>query len=112
MSEKRLHREYESQEKMRAELLLPVCWEPLQERVGRMAELEWLTDTMPAPGYADTHAIDDSGVDERPPMVFVIDFNARDIAGQALQYRAHCTVTNADEYQLDIKPRRTEPSRQ
>lgn len=112
LAQKRLQREYERQEQKRAERLWPVCWEPLQKRVGRMAELEWLTDTMPAPGYADTHAIDDSGVDERPPMVFVIDFNARDIAGQALQYRAHCTVTNADEYQLDIKPRRMEQPRQ
>lgn len=96
------------QEQQRAERLWQTCWKQLQERVGNMADLVWLTETMPTPSYALAPDVAEPEVGEQPPMMFVIDFNARDIAGQALRYRAHCTVTDAHEYHLDIKARRTE----
>lgn len=100
------------QEQQRAERLWSICWGQLQERVGNMAELEWLTEAMPAPGYDLAPDAEEPEVGEQPAMVFVIDFNARDIVGQALRYRAQCTVTDAHEYQLDIKARRTEETSQ
>lgn len=118
LARQRAQRQKEREEQRRAERLWPICWAQLQERVGNMAELEWLTETMSTPGYALESNIDEQEQEQEegqeqeiemlPAMIFVTDFNAKDINGEALRYRAQCTVKDAQEYQLDIKARRTE----
>jgi hypothetical protein len=91
------------QERIRAELLWQTCLAQLEDRVGNMSHLVWLTDSMPPPGYET-----EPEVGEQPPFVFVIDFDARDIVGQELRYRARCVVANEIEHRLEIRPRREE----
>lgn len=88
-------------ERLRWERLWEVCKAGLQERVGRMSKLEWLTDAMPQPEFASEPEVGD-----QPPVTFTIDFNAEDVHGAALSYQAQCTVEDAEQYQLDIGPRK------
>ncbi|MDQ2075065.1 hypothetical protein [Marinimicrobium sp. ABcell2] len=92
---------WQKEEQARAELLWETCQAQLQDRVGNMSQLVWLTDTMPEPSYET-----EPEVGEQPPFVFVIDFNARDIVGQALRYRARCIVASTVEHRLEIGARR------
>lgn len=75
------------------------CVAALEERVGGMKAIEWLTETMPEPAMAA-----EPELDSHPPLVFTVDFNAESYYGEPLFYRAEC---GADEegVELDIGAR-------
>lgn len=76
------------------------CAELLDERVGRMQALDWLTDTMPEPDLAE-----EPSLESHPPLTFVVDFNAQSYYGEELHYRAFCREVSG-ELELEVRPRR------
>lgn len=90
---------WEVEHQRRAELWQQ-CADLLDERVGRMQALEWLTDTMPEPELAQ-----EPSLDGHPSLTFVVDFNAQSYYGEALQYRAFCREESG-ELELEVRPRR------
>lgn len=82
------------------------CVAQLQERVGAMRELEWLTQTMPEPSMPQLDISSPTDLGEPPPVNFQIDFNAVSYAGEDLRYRAFCRSEAGGALELEIKPRR------
>lgn len=95
--EQALVREKEQRQRARErrERLWPECQSAIRDRLGRMAGLEWLTDGQPEPV-----------TEEEDLLVFEVDFDAEDLHGQALSYRAYCEVDAEDELSVSIRPRR------
>lgn len=93
--------EWWEEEYQRRETVWAKCVARLQERVGEMQSLEWLTDTMPEPELAQ-----EPELGSRPALTFVIDFNAQSYYGEDLYYRAYCRESEDDTLELDIKARR------
>lgn len=88
------------EQKRRAELW-ELCRSALEDRVGAMAALEWLTRSMPAQELSE-----ELETGAQPPVTFEFDFDAQDLHGQALYYRAQCNISSSADYELSIKPRR------
>lgn len=89
-------------EHQRRAALWAECGTLLEERVGRMQSLEWLTETMPEPELSQ-----EPELESHPPVRFVIDFNAESYYGEALAYRAFCAQKEQDgELELEVRPRR------
>lgn len=82
------------------------CVAQLQERVGAMDGLEWLTQTMPEPKMPELKMKIPTELGEEPPVSFQIDFNAVSYAGEDLRYRAFCRSEADAAPELEIKPRR------
>lgn len=89
------------EEFQRREDLWTQCVKRLQERVGDMQSLEWLTDTMPEPDLEQ-----EPELGNHPALTFVVDFNAQSYYGEDLYYRAYCRQSDDDTLELDIKARR------
>lgn len=70
------------------------CQQALLERTALMANLKWLSDKEPEPITFD-------GTD----AVYRVDFDAEDVWGKALYYRAVCTAT-PDNVELNLGKRR------
>lgn len=70
------------------------CRSALIERAETLAEVRWLTETMPEPEMLG------DGL-----MRFQVDFNARDPRRQLLQYRADCEGSTPDDIVLTLRPR-------
>ncbi|WP_157960513.1 hypothetical protein [Marinimicrobium alkaliphilum] len=70
------------------------CRSALIERAQTLAEVHWLTETMPEPEMVG------DGV-----MRFEVDFNARDPRRQLLEYRASCVGSTAADTELRLRPR-------
>lgn len=101
----RLRREWlqwwEAEHQRRARLWTE-CRALLDERVGRMQSLEWLTETLP-----EAELSQEPELESHPPVSFVIDFNAESYYGEPLAYRAFCAQEDQGEaMQLDVRPRR------
>lgn len=99
--ERQRRREWWAEEQQRRALLWEQCRSALENRVGAMAALEWLTASMPAQELNE-----ELETGAQPSVEFEFDFNAQDLHGQALYYRAWCSISSEDDYQLSIKPRR------
>ena len=82
------------------------CVAQLQERVGAMRELEWLTQTMPEPEMPELNRKAPTELGKQPPVSFQIDFNAVSYEGEDLRYRAVCRSGVDGPPELEIKPRR------
>ncbi len=87
----------------RREAFWAECVEALEQRVGGMQALEWLTRTRPEPELGH-----EPRLDSHPPLTYVIDFNAESYYGEALFYRTHCRQDAEGALELDIKARRDE----
>ncbi len=83
------------------EALWSDCVDALEQRVGGMQALEWLTSSRPEPELGH-----EPRLDSHPPLTYVIDFNAESYYGEALFYRVHCQRDENAEVVLDIKARR------
>ncbi len=75
------------------------CWQQCQallaERTKHMRELTWLTTEMPEPDLS------------RPEhLIYRVDFDARDLRGRSLRYRATCDAQAEDKIEVKIRPRR------
>jgi len=89
-------------EHQRRERLWAECGVLLDERVGRMQALEWLTKTMPEPEFTE-----EPELESHPPVRFVIDFNAESYYAEPLAYRAFCTQEEqGGDMILEVRPRR------
>ncbi len=88
------------EEHRRREAVWQQCVEKLEDRVGGMQALEWLTQTMPEPDWAQEPTLD-----AHPALTFTIDFNAESYYGEALRYRVLCQQEGEDVV-LDIGARR------
>lgn len=93
--------EWWAEEQKRRAQLWQLCRAALEDRVGRMAALEWLTRAMPAQELSD-----DLETGAEPALMFEFEFNAQDPYGKALYYRAQCSISSPEDLQLSIKPRR------
>ena len=82
------------------------CVAQLQERVGAMRGLEWLTQSMPEPKLPGLNMKMPDELGEQPAVSFEIDFNAVSYAGEDLRYRAVCRSQADEPPELEIKPRR------
>lgn len=103
-------RDWWGREYQRREHLWAQCEQLLEQRVGRMAELEWLTDSMPEADMAEPPTLE-----THPPLTFVMDFNAQSYHGEALRYRAYCRTADEQaqssgeteaQMELEVRPRR------
>lgn len=99
--ERQRRREWWMEEQERRAELWELCRSALEDRVGAMAALEWLTRSMPAQELEE-----ELETGAQPPVTFEFDFDAQDLHGQALYYRAQCSISNDADYELSIKPRR------
>lgn len=99
--ERQRRRDWWAEEQRRRAELWALCRSALEDRVGRMAALEWLTQSMPAQELPE-----DLETGAQPAMDFELKFNAEDLHGQALYYRAKCSISSDEDYELSIKPRR------
>ena len=85
----------------RRETFWKECVAALEQRVGGMQALEWLTTERPEPELGQA-----PNLESHPPLTYVIDFNAESYYGEALFYRASCRQDDQGELELDIKARR------
>lgn len=86
--------EFQQQVRERYQRVWEQCRERVGLRVGNMHELRWISDEMPEPELE---------ADDK--VIFYIDFDAADLYGQSLKYRAMCSNSMEDEYQILIRPR-------
>lgn len=100
-----LRRQWQAEQERRVRLW-EICVAQIQERVGAMRELEWLTRRMPESKMAEPKIKPPAELGEQPPVSFQIDFNAVSYAGEDLRYRAFCRSAVNESLELEIKPRR------
>lgn len=89
------------EEFVRREALWSDCVEALEQRVGGMQALEWLTSSRPEPELGH-----EPRLDSHPPLTYEIDFNAESYYGESLFYRVRCERDDNAAVVLDIKARR------
>lgn len=82
-------------ENARRKQLWDHCQQQLRIKVRNMDELVWLTQDMPEPE-----------VEEDNRLIYHIDFDAQDLRQQQLRYRAECTISDAEDFRLLIRPRK------
>ncbi len=93
--ERQAELERQQAEQQRQEDCWLQCQALLARRTKHMRELTWLTKEMPQPDLS------------RPEhLIYRVDFDARDLRGRTLRYRAICDAQGEDKIEVKIRPRR------